>query len=149
MNINKEMDLRELADWMGSEASASDAEIMAALLVSSGYADVSLIPLGFWSDCLEKSAEVRHSAGFAIRGSDYLAFVRDATFWPNIHQGETYAEDVVVVINGCVYEQGDIEPETITDQSVVTIVSGQVFSFMTPLHSMLDHFVAWQAAQEK
>lgn len=83
----------------------------------------------------------------AISGTDYLAFVHDPAFWPNIHQGEVYAQEVVIEVDGECYEQEDIEPSIFTPNSTVTIIAGEVFEFETRLHTLQEHYAAWSESR--
>lgn len=153
MRFEQKMNLAELAAVMGPEASQEDAASMRELLLKTGYQSIGVVPENDWIECMEKVAELRYGASSAkkpaIRGADYLAFLHDAEFWPDIDQGETYAECVQIEIDGKLYEQPDIEPTTITEGSTVVIVAGDVFQFMTRLHSLQDHYDAWSEARNK
>lgn len=83
----------------------------------------------------------------AISGADYLAFVHDPAFWPNVHQAEVYAQDVVIEVDGKRYEQEDIERSIFTLHSTVTIIAGEVFEFETRLHTLQAHYEAWSMAR--
>lgn len=93
--------------------------------------------------CTPPQAAITESTDI-ILGSDYLAFLSDASFWPTADHENVYAEDVVLVVDGKRYEQHDLMPDTITMNSSVAIVKGDVFEFMTPLHSLRQHFESWR-----
>lgn len=153
MRFEPNMCLVELAGEMGPQATQQDTAIMRDLLLKTGYKAIEEIPENVWIACMEQVADRLYGPSkahrAAILGADYLAFVHDPEFWPNIDQAETYAEGVVIEVDGKVYEQPDIESTTITHNSLVTIIAGDVFQFMTPLHTMQDHYEAWSAARRK
>jgi hypothetical protein len=79
----------------------------------------------------------------AIPTPVYLAFIMDATYWPNDDVQMVYAVDLVLEVDGKRYEQDDLEPATFRDTSEVVIVEGAVFDDWKPLHSMRQHFENW------
>lgn len=97
----------------------------------------------------EKLHQAPTPSNQAISGADYLAFVHDPVFWPNIHQGEVYAQEVVIEVDGKRYEQEDIEPSIFNGNSTVAIIAGDVFEFETRLHTLQDHYSAWAEARRE
>lgn len=82
----------------------------------------------------------------AIQGHEYLAFLADPDYWPLGEQENVYAEGVVLLVDGQRFEQDELTPTTIEQDSEVVIVQGDVFEFMTLLHSLEDHFDSWRDA---
>lgn len=89
-----------------------------------------------------------NTASTAIAGHVYLAFLADTFFWSQKDQAEITASDVVLKVDGVRYEQNEITPDTIKPESQVTIASGDVFEFFTPIASLKDHFENWSASKE-
>jgi hypothetical protein len=81
-----------------------------------------------------------------IPGHEYLAFLADAEYWPQGDQENIYAEGVVLLVDGQRFDQGELTPSTIAAESEVVIIAGDVFQFMTPLHSLEQHFDSWREA---
>jgi hypothetical protein len=82
----------------------------------------------------------------SIPGHEYLAFLSDPEYWNQTEQQEIYAEGVVLLVDGHRFEQNELTPTTISADSEVVIVAGDVFQFMTPLHSLEQHFDSWREA---
>lgn len=82
----------------------------------------------------------------AIPGSQYLAFLSDPAYRSQSGEETVYADDVVLQVNGQCYEQAELMPETIGEDSEVIIIAGHVFQFMTPLHTLQAHFYSWREA---
>jgi hypothetical protein len=82
-------------------------------------------------------------------GHEYLAFLGDPGYWTQggpDSQTNVYAEDVVLLVDGRRVEQDELTPDSIASESQVVIVAGDVFQFMTPLHSLQEHFDSWREA---
>lgn len=82
----------------------------------------------------------------SIPGHEYLAFLSDPAYWPHGGDESVYAEEVVLQIDGQSYEQDELTPDAITENSEVIIVGDHVFEAMQPLHSLQDHFDSWREA---
>ena len=82
----------------------------------------------------------------AIPGNEYLAFLSDPEYWPQGADGAVYAEEVVLQIDGQTYQQDELTPDAIGEDSEVVIVGGHVFESMQPLHSLQEHFDSWREA---
>jgi len=80
----------------------------------------------------------------AISGHEYLAFLADPQYWGDTDEGHIYAEGVVLFVDGQRVEQSELTPDTIELESDVVIAGGDVFQFMTRLHSLEEHFESWR-----
>lgn len=79
-----------------------------------------------------------------IPGHEYLAFLTDATYWPQSAGASVYAEDVVLQVDGRRFEQLELTPDTIGEHSEVVILDGQVFESMELLHTLQAYFDSWR-----
>lgn len=85
-----------------------------------------------------------------IPGHEYLEFLTDPEYWAQggeYSDENVYAEGVVLLVDGHRFEQDELTPTTIAPESQVVIVAGEIFQFMTPLHSLAEHFDSWREAK--
>lgn len=84
-----------------------------------------------------------------IAGADYLAFLSDPQYWPQSEDEATYAQDVVLEVDGVRFDQDELTPETITEDCSVAIISGDVFDGFDRLHTLREHYESWKAGKVK
>jgi hypothetical protein len=84
-----------------------------------------------------------------IAGADYLTFLADQQYWPQSEDEATYAQDVVLEVDGVRINQDELTPDTITEDCSITIISGEVFDGFDRLHTLREHYESWKAGKVK